>query len=90
MITEIPSGMQLTNMAHAILSELEKKGFAIWQGDSSPESYETVKQLVEISGNVGYRLIQLRTYAVHQVETGASASGKFLLLNENVEEVKFN
>ena len=61
--TEIPEGMILTGFAYRILHELELKGFAMWEQDDG--EFETIKQLQEIAGNVGYSIGRMVGDAIH-------------------------
>lgn len=81
--TEIPDGMNPCDKTIAILDTMEYKGFSIWEGDDGPEDYKTISDLVEIAGNVGYRVIRLNTFGVTQMDRTTLSSGRFLLLDDS-------
>ncbi len=60
MKTEIPAGMRLNQKTKAILNQVENKGSVFFEADDSQEWYIILSQLVEISGNVGYTLFNVR------------------------------
>jgi hypothetical protein len=59
--TEIPANMNPTARTIQILMALEKKGAVCFQADDGDVDYNTLKQLTEIAGNVGYDLLGYRT-----------------------------
>ena len=54
--TELPLEMNPTAQTIVMLYNLERQGVARFDGDDGPDSHETVNQLDQICGNVGYNM----------------------------------
>ena len=52
--TEIPENMTMNSATAACMAVFKELGVVIFERDDSPEGYETMKQLKEIAGAVGY------------------------------------
>ena len=72
--TECRASMNPNEKTLSVLETLEIQGFCPFELDDSPDSYETIMQLGEISGVVGYDLIGYR-----------SVSGEAVYLNSNAD-----
>jgi len=58
--TECRATMEPNAITISILKKMEEKGCCAFEMDDSPESYQALLQLSEISGDVGYTLIGYR------------------------------
>lgn len=85
--TEIPEGIELSARAIAILYQLEQngKGAIAFNVDDSTDHYDDLRCLLEISQNVGYRLIRLANGGGTCEATGEKAlkSGSWILVDED-------
>jgi hypothetical protein len=76
--------MKETKKLNKVTHNLFEVGHVMWQGDDSPEAYDTIKRVLKIVNDAGGRLLRLNTYDTIQLTNEnrdrESSAGRFLAL----------